>query len=184
LVYDSEPIINSLISKFKFSNNFNSEMMFLTLAAETTKQPATWESAKQVVESWWEKTFPRSGKITVINGSGMGSGNRNSAGQIADLLDWSHKQDWFFEYITTMAIAGVDGTLSSRFRRTDLAGNFRAKTGTLNALGVSGLAGYFRVNGEMYSVVFIGNDRATSQYAKWILSEQLITGMKTAIERK
>jgi D-alanyl-D-alanine carboxypeptidase/D-alanyl-D-alanine-endopeptidase (penicillin-binding protein 4) len=184
LVYDSEPMINSLVGKFKFSNNFSSEMMLLTLAAEMTKQPATWESATQFMENWWKETFPESGEISVINGSGMGDGNRSTAGQIADLLDWAYTQNWFFEYITTMAIAGVDGTLSSRFRRSDLAGNFRAKTGTLNSLGVSSLAGYFRVNGEMYTAVFIANDRATSQYAKWILSEQLLSGMKAAIERK
>jgi D-alanyl-D-alanine carboxypeptidase/D-alanyl-D-alanine-endopeptidase (penicillin-binding protein 4) len=184
LVHDSEPVYESVKGMFKYSNNFTAEMVFLTLAAQISKKQANWEIASKIVENWWEEKFPKSGKITVINGSGMGEQNKCSAGQIADLLNYASKQSWFYEYISVMPIAGVDGTLSTRFKNTDLKGDLRAKTGTLNDFGVSSLAGYFKVKGELYSIVFIANDRTTSQYSKWILSEKLISGIKKLIEAK
>jgi len=183
LSFNSEPLTEMSRGMFKFSNNFGSEMVFLMLAAQSQKTQANFELGSQVVQNWWKVRFPESGEITAINGSGMGAGNQASAGQFADLLGWAYRQDWFFEFISMQPIAGVDGTLSTRFRNTELRGNLRAKTGTLNTLGVSSLAGYFRVNGELYSVVFIANDRATTQYSKWMLSENLLSGIKRAIER-
>jgi D-alanyl-D-alanine carboxypeptidase/D-alanyl-D-alanine-endopeptidase (penicillin-binding protein 4) len=183
LSYDSEPISEAVRGMFKHSTNFTAEMMFLTLAAQAENLPATWATGSQVIESWWKERFANSGEISAENGSGMGSKNQCSAEQIADLLDWSAKQSWFYEYISAMSVAGIDGTLTSRFKNTDLKGNLRAKTGTLNDFGVSNLAGYFTVNGELYSVVFIGNDRTTTQYSKWILSENLISMIKRTIEK-
>ena len=183
LTFDSQPLSEMSRGMFKFSNNFTSEMVFLMLASQTMRTQANWDLAREVVENWWQTNFPESGKITAINGSGMGDGNQASAGQFADLLGWAYRQDWFFEFITLQPIAGIDGTLSMRFRNSPLRGNLRAKTGTLNTLGVSSLAGYFRVNGELYSMVFIANDRATTQYSKWVLSERLLEGIKNAIER-
>jgi D-alanyl-D-alanine carboxypeptidase/D-alanyl-D-alanine-endopeptidase (penicillin-binding protein 4) len=184
LVHESEPIYFAVGGMFKYSNNFIAEMIFLTLAAQTSNSPANWETASQIVEKWWEEKFPQGGKICVVNGSGMGNQNKCGVGQIADLLNYASKQNWFYEYVSGMPIAGIDGTLSTRFKNSDLKGNLRAKTGTLNNFGVSSLAGYFNANGELYSAVFIANDRATAQYAKWTLSDNLISGIKKAIEAK
>lgn len=183
LSFDSEALSQSVKGMFKYSNNFTAEMVFLTLATQITKNQANWENAPQVIQDWWKEKFPENGEISVINGSGMGARNQSSANQFSDLLNWVEKQDWFYEYIASMPVAGIDGTLSPRFKNSDLKGNLRAKTGTLNDLGVSNLAGYFRANGELYSVVFIINDRATTQYAKWVLSDNLISEIKKAIEK-
>jgi len=184
LVHESEPIYVAIAGMFKYSNNFIAEMVFLTLAAQMSNKSANWAVGSQILEKWWEEKFPQSGKIRVANGSGMGNQNKCSAAQISDLLNYVSKQSWFYEYVSGMPIAGVDGTLSTRFKNSDLKGNFRAKTGTLNDYGVSSLAGYFTANDELYSAVFIANDRTTAQYAKWTLSDNLISGMKKAIEAK
>ncbi|EKD41570.1 MAG: D-alanyl-D-alanine carboxypeptidase/D-alanyl-D-alanine-endopeptidase [uncultured bacterium] len=44
------------------------------------------------------------------------------------------------QYLETLAVAGEDGTVSKRFRDSDLKGRAFLKTGTLN--GVSSLSGY------------------------------------------
>ena len=44
------------------------------------------------------------------------------------------------EFMSSLAIAGIDGTIRNRFMGTDAVGLVRAKTGTLN--GVSALSGY------------------------------------------
>jgi D-alanyl-D-alanine carboxypeptidase/D-alanyl-D-alanine-endopeptidase (penicillin-binding protein 4) len=50
------------------------------------------------------------------------------------------------ELTSTLAIAGVDGTLRRRFAASPGRGRIRAKTGTLEA--VSTLAGYVAVDGR------------------------------------
>ena len=44
------------------------------------------------------------------------------------------------EFMSSLAMAGIDGTIRNRFMGTDAVGLVRAKTGTLN--GVSALSGY------------------------------------------
>ena len=46
----------------------------------------------------------------------------------------------FEDFYNSLSIAGVDGTLEKRMRRTSAENNFRGKTGTLN--GVSSISGY------------------------------------------
>ena len=44
------------------------------------------------------------------------------------------------EFVASLAVGGIDGTIRSRFRAPDVIGRVRAKTGTLS--GVSALSGY------------------------------------------
>ena len=62
-------------------------------------------------------------------------------------------------------MAGVDGTLKSRMRRTPAAGNVHAKTGTVT--GVSSLAGYLTAaNGNVIAFAIINQGGLSSTAAK------------------
>ena len=53
----------------------------------------------------------------------------------------------FEDFYNSLSIAGVDGTLEKRMRKTSAENNFRGKTGTLN--GVSSISGYVtNTNGD------------------------------------
>jgi D-alanyl-D-alanine carboxypeptidase/D-alanyl-D-alanine-endopeptidase (penicillin-binding protein 4) len=74
------------------------------------------------------------------DGSGMSTYNRVSPRGMVTLLRWAAGRPWGAAFRGTLPVAGVDGTLRSRFRGTALEGRLQAKTGTLNA--ANALAGY------------------------------------------
>lgn len=91
------------------------------------------------------------------DGSGMSSYNRVSPRGSVLLLRWVAAQPWGAQFRDTLPIAGVDGTLSRRFKGTPLEGRLFAKTGTLNQ--TNALAGYFTgASGKNYTFAFYAND--------------------------
>src|SRR4029077_20314553 len=52
------------------------------------------------------------------------------------------------EFLTSLAIGGIDGTIRHRFTSPDAIGKVRAKTGTLS--GVSALSGYAGEGGGVF----------------------------------
>lgn len=75
------------------------------------------------------------------DGSGMSSYNRITPRAAVTLLTWIARQPWGIAWRETLPIAGVDGTLRSRFKGTLLEGKLFAKTGSLNA--ARAVSGYF-----------------------------------------
>lgn len=83
------------------------------------------------------------------DGSGMSTYNRVSPRAMVTLLRWASGRPWGAAFRATLPVAGVDGTLRSRFRGTALERRLVAKTGTLNA--ANALAGYFTAtSGKTY----------------------------------
>ena len=83
----------------------------------------------------------RRGSYVMRNGSGLNDTNRMSAAQHCMLL----KTMWDRfplapEFMSSLGIAGKDGTIKYRFEGTDAVWRLRAKTGTLE--NVSALSGY------------------------------------------
>lgn len=74
------------------------------------------------------------------DGSGMSSYNRVAPRGTVRMLRWIAAQPWGAAWRASLPVAGVDGTLSRRFKDTTLEGKLFAKTGTLNA--TNALSGY------------------------------------------
>ena len=90
------------------------------------------------------------------NGSGLSRRERISAREMAAMLHAAWKSPYAAEFISSMPLAAMDGTLRKRMRNTPLAGNAHLKTGTLN--NVRALAGYSRdAQGHTWAVVAILN---------------------------
>jgi D-alanyl-D-alanine carboxypeptidase/D-alanyl-D-alanine-endopeptidase (penicillin-binding protein 4) len=75
------------------------------------------------------------------DGSGLSRQNLVSPRALLQLLQGTARSPLREPFLTSLPVAGQSGTLSNRFIGTPLAGQLRAKTGTLT--GVSALAGYF-----------------------------------------
>ena len=81
------------------------------------------------------------GTPTIVNGSGLFVGNEITPAQVGALLVHMYQQPAVrYEYLSHLAIAGVDGTLRRRMTQRPARGIVRAKTGTLN--DVIALSGY------------------------------------------
>lgn len=137
----SEPLSELLSELGKHSDNFYAETVFKGLAANGQNGPATWQGAAETVIRWL-KTKNAFGEGTrVENGSGLFDANRLSAAAFASVLGFAYTAPRLGnEFVSQLAIGGVDGTLRSRFKGLAESRRVRAKTGTLAS--VDALGGY------------------------------------------
>jgi len=189
--YGGEPLTEFIKHSFKWSSNFVSEMLFKTMGAIKHGQPGSWPKGTNVVLEWWEsKGLP--GTPQIINGSGMGGEfrargqadegtgrvryeNLISPRQTVELLAYVSKQkNYYPDFVAALPAAGVDGTLHSRFRRSKLRGVVRGKTGTLNSVKVSSLAGYMLLDDKTYAFAIFCKNVGPNQFDNWIMQEQIL----------
>ena len=143
----------------KHSSNFVAEQLIKTLGAEGRGVPGSHAKGIDVVEDFLERDVGIArGSYVMKNGSGLNDANRFSAAQTTKLL--AYMMDKFQvmpEFISSVGIAGKDGTLKYRFEGSDAVGRLRAKTGTLET--VSALSGYVAsVGGERFVFSIMVND--------------------------
>lgn len=143
----------------KHSSNFVAEQLIKTLGAEGKGPPGSHARGIAVVEEFLERDVGiRRGSYVMRNGSGLNDTNRFSAAQHCALL--KHMWDRFPlapEFMSSLGIAGKDGTIKYRFEGTDAVWRLRAKTGTLE--NVSALSGYVQaVGGERFVFSVLVND--------------------------
>ncbi|HKI68474.1 MAG TPA: D-alanyl-D-alanine carboxypeptidase/D-alanyl-D-alanine-endopeptidase, partial [Verrucomicrobiae bacterium] len=73
-------------------------------------------------------------------GSGLSRNNLTTANAIVALLQYMNTRPEAQDFINSLPVAGVDGTLRRRMKNTPAAGNVRAKTGSLR--WANSLSGY------------------------------------------
>lgn len=143
----------------KHSSNFVAEQLIKTLGAEVKGAPGTTAKGIAVVEEFLEKEVGLAkGSYIMRNGSGLNDTNRFSSAQTNRLLRvmWD-RFPLAPEYLSSLGIAGKDGTIKYRFEGSDAVWRLRAKTGTLE--NVSALSGYVQgVGGERFIFSIFVND--------------------------
>jgi D-alanyl-D-alanine carboxypeptidase/D-alanyl-D-alanine-endopeptidase (penicillin-binding protein 4) len=145
----------------KHSSNFVAEQLIKTLGAEGRGAPGSHAKGIDVVEEFLEREVGVArGSYVMKNGSGLNDANRFSAAQTNKLLVYMMERFQVMpEFISSVGIAGKDGTLKYRFEGSDAVGLLRAKTGTLET--VSALSGYVEsVGGERFVFSIMVNDFA------------------------
>jgi D-alanyl-D-alanine carboxypeptidase/D-alanyl-D-alanine-endopeptidase (penicillin-binding protein 4) len=125
----------------KRSDNPLTRLTYLRLGvqAATNGEPTLDAAARSVKEWFTTKGIPTDG-LVMDNGSGLSRSERITAQQMAAVLDASFKGPFAPELLTSLPVAGVDGTLARRFKGSLVEGRARMKTGTLR--NVVALAGY------------------------------------------
>ncbi len=147
----------------KQSSNFVAEMLLKTLAAEVKGVPGTWPNGVEVVADFLEREIgiPR-GSYVMKNGSGLNDVNRFSADQVVRVLSYVYdRMSLAPELVSSLPIAGKDGTVRFRMEDTPAAGRVRVKTGTLE--DVTALSGYaVSLGGEHFAFSVLVNDFPSS----------------------
>ena len=94
----------------------------------------------------------------IADGSGLSRYNYVSAGAVVDILEHMYKDPKHKDaFVATFPIAGKDGTVSTRMRKTRAEGNAVAKTGSIS--NARSLSGYVRTrDGEMLVFSILAND--------------------------
>ncbi len=131
----SAPIDAILADTLKSSNNFYSEMIFKTAAANYTKKQGTTEDAVKMFNEYYSDI--KSDKPVIVDACGISRNDLISADWITSALNKIYNSNNAEEFIQLLA-KPVEGTLSDRLLNISL--KLRAKTGT--ASGISTIAGY------------------------------------------
>ena len=161
---DAEPIVSfkslplaEIISRVnKNSNNVMARHILYTLSAEVLGAPGTESGGRKVMEDWLADTGIEFPTLQLDNGAGLSRDARVSAREFGALLELAWRKPYMPEYLASMAVSGLDGTLRRKFDDEKLTGQAHLKTGSLDH--VSAIAGYLQAkSGRRFSVVMLHN---------------------------
>lgn len=135
----SSALLESVRLTNKISQNLHSELFLRTVAREKGGYGSTNEGI------WLEQDFMKAagisgGSVLLSDGSGLSRDDLVTPRAVVQLLRYVWQQPWGEAYASTLPIAGVDGTLETRFHGTAAAGIIQAKTGSLEH--VHSISGY------------------------------------------
>jgi D-alanyl-D-alanine carboxypeptidase/D-alanyl-D-alanine-endopeptidase (penicillin-binding protein 4) len=156
LSFDSLPLSDVITSVNKHSNNVMARHLLFTLAAEVNGEPGTEESGKRVISKWLVDNDLESAEIVIENGAGLSRKTRITAQHMGAILQYAWRQPYMPEYLASMPLSGLDGTLKERFAGAGLVGKAHLKTGSID--DVTAIAGYLQsVTGRRFAVVALQN---------------------------
>ncbi len=118
---ESRPLGEIIRGINKHSNNLMSRLVLLTVGAELEGAPGTMEKGRRAVDTWLDAQSLNFPELLVDNGSGLSRDARISARSIGRLLLHAYRSPQMPEFLASLAVAGVDGTMHSRFRGDPLA---------------------------------------------------------------
>jgi D-alanyl-D-alanine carboxypeptidase/D-alanyl-D-alanine-endopeptidase (penicillin-binding protein 4) len=162
LLYAHEsPALSEVVRDMnKFSNNVMARQLFLTLSAETQKQPGSNERSVQVVKAWLAQKRIDAPELVLENGSGLSRQERISAENLARVLDAAFRSSIMPELMASLPLVAQDGTMRRRLRYDSVAGQAHIKTGSLSDART--IAGYVldRLGRRQVVVFFINHANA------------------------
>ncbi len=152
----SDPLSSVITEYNKNSVNIIGENLMKTMGAEYKGIPGTWENGSAVISEFLKEVGIKNG-FTIVDGSGLSLLNRVSPETLTDILSYAYENKLIAtDFIESLPVAGVDGTLRKRFRQSEIKGRVRAKTGYLN--NVRALSGYiFTKKGDVLVFSILSN---------------------------
>jgi len=155
----SPPLWEILKRVNKDSDNLSAESLLRTLGRELGDRGDARSGLAAVRDFTHSCEIDSSGMI-LVDGSGLSRMNAVSAGAVAEFLACYASHDLFGDFYQSLSIAGVDGTLESRFLGTPAEGVLRGKSGSMT--GVAALAGYSvgRLGRQLVFAILLNGYRA------------------------
>ncbi len=155
--HESRPLSELTRTMNKLSNNYMAESFLKTLGAETAGAPGSTSSGSASVLSYLETIGVDTRPLVLRDGSGLSHENRLTASSLAAVLVAMYRDfEVYPEFMSSLAIGGVDGTLDRRMVGGSAQRRIRGKTGHLN--GVSSLAGYaYTRQGRILAFAILAN---------------------------
>jgi D-alanyl-D-alanine carboxypeptidase/D-alanyl-D-alanine-endopeptidase (penicillin-binding protein 4) len=135
----SVPVVEDIAVTNKVSLNLHAELL-LRLLGKVHGTEGSFEQGARVVRQFLSAAGVDDGDFFLYDGSGMSPDDRIAPRAITQLLVYAARQPWGAAWRESLPVAGVDGTLAGRFRKSPLKGRLWAKTGTHSE--VNALSGY------------------------------------------
>jgi len=158
LEFESQPLWQIVWGLNKFSNNFVADQLMKKLGAEMWGAPGTLQKGLATVQDVLEDMGISKNAYNIADGSGLTRATQVTPRQILKVLIAAHRDFGIYpEFLSSLGVAGEDGTLRNRLPSSSGLGVLRGKTGSLD--GVASLAGYVPSrDGELLAFAIILND--------------------------
>ncbi|MEY4758029.1 MAG: hypothetical protein RJA34_2927 [Pseudomonadota bacterium] len=174
----SPPLAEVIRDINKYSNNVMAQQLFLSLAftpGPTSSTAANPETARVRLAQWWRERMGDAPLPVLDNGSGLSRQSRISASALTRLLQVAYGSPTMPELMSSLPLAGVDGTL----KRSQVGplGAAHLKTGSLR--DVAAAAGYvLSASGQRYVLVAMINHpnanmakSAIDALTRWVIQD-------------
>lgn len=149
-----EPLSVRIRSINKYSDNAQARLLFASLSgtestatakaygltAASAIAPADLTKSAAVITAFLQQQHIDTKALQLDNGSGLSRKETLSAAMLGQLLRWQWQRPSRYDFIASLPIGGVDGTLRKRFKDQSGAQCAFLKTGTLDQ--TTALAGY------------------------------------------
>ncbi len=135
------PIADCLARCNKDSFGLAAEALFKTIAANSsiTNRSGSWAAGRRIISSYLSALGIDRSQFYIADGSGLSRQNELSSYAITRVLSDVYKdRDWPL-YKASLAVGGVDGTISKYFEELKYKGKIAGKTGYMT--GVKALSG-------------------------------------------
>jgi D-alanyl-D-alanine carboxypeptidase/D-alanyl-D-alanine-endopeptidase (penicillin-binding protein 4) len=172
--HDSPLLAEIVRDTNKFSNNVMARQLFLTLGTDAADAPASAGRSINAIKSWLVRKGIAAPELVLENGIGLSRTERISAANLASLLQAAWASPVMPEFIASLPIVGLDGTMRRRLKSDGVTGRAHIKTGLLS--DARAMAGYvLDRSGRRQVVVMLVNhpNAAESQPAMDALLRQV-----------
>ncbi len=168
--HDSLPLGLDIQVINKVSQNLHAEILLRLLGREKGNSGSL-AGGLDVLRGFLTQAGIKPEEYAFYDGSGLSRENLVSPHATVKLLRYAATQAWGAEYMNSLPVAGVDGTLHSRFNAHSAKATLRAKTGSLDH--VNTLSGYLTTaHGErLVFSIMSNNHNLTSRKATQVIDE-------------
>ncbi|MBI2820880.1 MAG: D-alanyl-D-alanine carboxypeptidase/D-alanyl-D-alanine-endopeptidase [Acidobacteria bacterium] len=137
--HESPPLIEAISTINKQSINADAELLLRLIGTEVRGRP-TPEAGISVIQEHLARIGVRDDGLAIYDGSGLSRTNAVSPHAEVTLLHYVAAQPYYPDFVSSLAVSGVDGTLRNRLASGATAQRIFGKTGTLS--NVLALGGY------------------------------------------
>jgi D-alanyl-D-alanine carboxypeptidase/D-alanyl-D-alanine-endopeptidase (penicillin-binding protein 4) len=174
----SVPVAQDVTVTNKVSQNLHAELL-LRLLGKVHGSDGSFAEGARVVRQFLIDAGVDDGDFFFYDGSGMSPDDRIAPRAFTQLLAYASRQPWGAAWRDTLPVAGVDGTLSGRFKNSMLKGRLWAKTGTLNE--VNALSGYLTAaSGKTLAFSILVNGHRPDSSAEFKAVERIAEAIAAA----
>jgi D-alanyl-D-alanine carboxypeptidase/D-alanyl-D-alanine-endopeptidase (penicillin-binding protein 4) len=153
--FTSEPLAQAIRKINKESSNSLARLLYLALAPTKIYENSEQDS-ESAIRAWANKKNMHTEGLRFDNGSGLSRSERLSPLFLSEVLADAWRDPFSAEFISSLSIPALDGTLRNRLTRSAASKRGHLKTGLLNE--VRSIAGYLNhPSGHTFSVVVMIN---------------------------
>ncbi|HEY6443807.1 MAG TPA: D-alanyl-D-alanine carboxypeptidase/D-alanyl-D-alanine-endopeptidase [Candidatus Acidoferrales bacterium] len=156
----SQPLSQIVCVTNKESQNLHAELLLRAVGRERTGVGST-AAGLQVERAFLKAAGVADGDVLLSDGSGLSPGDLVTPRAMVTLLRYAAMQRWGRDFISSLPVAGVDGTLQYRMNKLAASGRIEAKTGEIeHTRALSGYATTMRGERVVFAIFYNNNPRS------------------------